>query len=74
MNYRKGTIVAVRLCGGCVEVTVTGEAPGSFVIDNCCMWSIVDCEGPDWIGRYVEYEDGMLRFPEIPTPASIERL
>ncbi len=62
MNHLQGTIVSVRQHGGCLEVTVEGEAPGCFVIDNCCMWSIVDCEGDDWIGRKVEYEDGMLRF------------
>ncbi len=62
MNYRKGTVVAVVQCGGCIEVTVEGESPGSFVIDNLCMWSIVDCEGADWIGRRVEYEAGLLRF------------
>ncbi len=62
MNYRRGTILSVRQHGGCVEVTVEGEAPGCFVIDNCCVWAIVDCEGTDWIGRNVEYEDGLLRF------------
>ena len=58
----KGTIVAVRQHAGCLEVTVEGEASGSFVIDNACAWPILDCEGADWIGRDVEYEDGLLRF------------
>lgn len=62
MNYRKGSIVSIRQHGGCVEVTVTGETPGSFVIDNLCMWSIVECEGTNWVGLEVEYEDGLLRF------------
>ncbi len=62
MNYRNGTIVSVNQCGGCMEVVVEGEAPGCFIIDNGCVWAIVGCEGTDWIGREVEYEEGMLRF------------
>lgn len=75
MNYRKGTIVSVHQHGGCVEVTVDGDRPGAFVIDNCCMWAIVDREGSAWIGRKVEYDNGLLRFlegVEAPSPYSQE--
>lgn len=60
--YCRGTIVAVRQHAGCVEVRVVGELPGTFVIDNACVWAIVDAEGPDWMGRSVEYEEGSVRF------------
>ena len=62
MVYRKGTIVSVRQYAGCVEVTVAGERPGSFVVDNSCFRIIAGCEGTDWIGRPVEYRDGQIRF------------
>ena len=75
MTYCKGAIVGIRQCGGCVEVIVDGERPGSFAIDNCCVPAIVDAEGPDWLGRQVEYEDGGVRFldvPEIPEELGID--
>ena len=62
MNHYRGIIVSARQHGGCVEVIVDGDKPGTFVIDNCCVWAIVDCEGTNWVGRRVEYEDGLLRF------------
>ena len=72
MRYCKGRVIAIYQHSGCREVVVEGEHPGAFPIDNCCVWSIVDAEGPDWIGRQVEYEDGMMRFldtaPASPTP------
>lgn len=55
MNCCKGVVTAVRQCGGCVEVEVIGESPGTFPIDNSCFRMIRDCEGADWIGRPVEY-------------------
>jgi hypothetical protein len=66
MRRLKGVVDKVVQCGGCLEVTVVGERPGTFVIDNCCVWSIVDMEGPDWIGRRVEYADGCMRFLNSP--------
>lgn len=62
MRYRKGTVVALRQCGGCVEVIVDGECPGAFVIDNLCFGMIAANEGNDWIGRPVEYRDAHMRF------------
>ena len=62
MNYCKGVVAAVRQCGGCVEIEVVGEAPGTFPIDNSCFRMIRDCEGVDWIGRPVEYQDAHMRF------------
>lgn len=62
MHYCKGVVTAVRQCGGCVEVTVTGKVPGRFIIDNSCFRMIRDCEGTDWIGRPVEYQDANMRF------------
>ena len=70
--YCKGTIVAVRQCSGCVEVTVSGESPGAFIIDNGCVWPIVDAEGTNWIGREVEYENGQMRFLDSPEAKEIE--
>ncbi len=66
MNHRKGTIVAVEQGGGCVGVTVVGERPGTFLIDNCCYRMIVNCEGSRWIGRPVEYKDAYMRFLDSP--------
>ena len=60
--FCKGKIVDVRFAAGCVEVIVAGEIPGAFVIDNCCLPGILDTEGPDLIGREIEYEDGHLQF------------
>lgn len=72
MRYCKGTVIAVHRCSGCWEVVVEGERPGAFAIDNCCLWSIVEAEGTEWIGREVEYADGMMRFldraPSTPAP------
>ena len=62
MSYCKGRVTAVHHHSGCWEVVVEGECPGAFPIDNCCIWSIVEAEGADWIGRNVEYEDGCMRF------------
>ena len=67
MSYCKGVITRVVQHGGCLEVTVSGESPGSFPIDNCCAWAILDTEGTDWVGRPVEYADGFMRFlDEVP--------
>jgi hypothetical protein len=60
--FCKGKIADVHFAAGCVEVIVAGEFPGAFVIDNCCLPGILDTEGPDWIGREIEYEDGQLQF------------
>ena len=62
MRYCKGRVVALRQCGGCVEVIVDGESPGAFVIDNACFGMIAANEGTNWIGRPVEYEDAHMRF------------
>lgn len=75
MRYCKGRVTAVYHHSGCWEVVVEGKRPGTFTIDNLCIWSIVDAEGADWIGREVEYKEGMMRFidtvPETPAaPAS----
>ena len=71
MHYCKGRVTAVHRYSGCWEVVVEGQSPGSFAIDNCCLWPIVEAEGADWIGRQVEYADGMMRFLDIApmTPA-----
>jgi hypothetical protein len=66
MQYCIGTIVALRQCGGCVEVTVAGETPGTFIIDNACFGMIAANEGTDWIGRPVEYEEAHMRFLDHP--------
>ncbi|MDM8006378.1 MAG: hypothetical protein QUV05_09565 [Phycisphaerae bacterium] len=71
--FCKGKIVDVRFAAGCVEVIVAGEIPGAFVIDNCCLPGILDTEGPDLIGRAIEYEDGQLQFLED-EPAERPRL
>lgn len=72
MSYCKGRVIAVHPCSGCWEVVVEGERPGTFAIDNVFVWPIVDTEGVDWIGRQVEYADGMMRFldtaPTRPDP------
>ncbi len=62
MRHFRGTVVALRQHGGCVEVEVTGEKPGAFIIDNCCFGMIAANEGTNWIGRPVEYEDAHMRF------------
>ena len=64
--FCKGKIVDVRFAAGCVEVIVAGEIPGAFVIDNCCLPGILDTEGPNLIGREIEYEDGQLQFVDDP--------
>ena len=66
MMYCKGTIVGLRQCGGCVEVIVDGECPGAFPIDNSCFRMIDGCEGPEWVGRPVEYQDAHMRFLDSP--------
>lgn len=70
MRYCKGRVTAVYHHSGCWEVVVEGAHPGAFPIDNCCVWPIVEAEGAEWIGREVEYADGMMRFldtaPETP--------
>jgi hypothetical protein len=75
MPYCKGQITRVRQCSGCVEVTVEGEAPGSFPIDNCCFAMIVDPDDPELVGHQIEYCDGHMRFldefdegPPAPSP------
>ncbi len=62
MKRIKGIVERVVQFSGYLEVTVVGEKPGTFSIDNCCVWSIVDAEGWNWIGRRVEYVDGCMRF------------
>ena len=69
MRYCKGAIVDLRQCGGCVEVIVAGESPGAFPIDNSCFRMIAGCDGTDWIGRPVEYEDAHMRFLDLPETA-----
>ena len=64
--YCKGTIAEVMQASGCIEVTVKGESPGVFIIDNCCVWEIIDAQGRDWIGQSVEYENGQMRFLDSP--------
>lgn len=81
MRYCKGRVTAVYHHSGCWEVVVEGKRPGTFTIDNLCIWSIVDAEGADWIGREVEYKDGDMRFldttPETlvtqPTPCPVHK-
>ena len=72
MRYCKGRVATVHHHSGCWEVIVEGEHPGAFPIDNCCVWSIVEAEGTDWIGREVEYQEGCMRFldtmPATPAP------
>jgi len=68
MRRCKGIVQRVIQCSGCLEVRVAGEKPGTFIIDNCCVWSIVDAEGQNWIGRRVEYVDGYVRFLNQPRP------
>jgi hypothetical protein len=62
MNHLKGIVAAIKRCGSHYAVSVMGPAPGTFILDNCCLAGIIAVEGPDWIGRPVEYEDGFLRF------------
>ena len=66
MKYVRGTVAALRQHGGCVEVEVTGDKPGAFIIDNCCFGIIAANEGTNWIGRPVEYEDAHMRFLDLP--------
>lgn len=82
MGYCKGRVVAVHQGGGCWEVVVAGEHPGAFLIDNLLIWPIVEAEGADWVGREVEYAEGMMRFLDAepapvggePVPAAFPRL
>lgn len=62
MRRCTGVIVAMRQCGGCVEIVVDGAEPGAFPIDNSCFQMIASYEGTDWIGRPVEYENAHMRF------------
>jgi len=62
MRRCAGVIVGMRQCGGCVEIVVDGAEPGAFPLDNGCFRMIASCEGTDWIGRLVEYEDAHMRF------------
>ena len=64
--YYQGTIVNVTQCSGCLEITVTGETPGTFPVDNSCFRMIADCEGIDWMGRRIEYQNGEMRFLDAP--------
>lgn len=77
MPYCKGKITRIRQCSGCVEVTVAGETPGAFPLDNCCFAMIIDPEAP-LIGRPVEYSDGHMRFlddfeEDPPSPITFRR-
>lgn len=65
MEYYEGVVTDVRRHSGCVEVVIAGPHPGSFAIDNCLVWGILDAEGRDWIGRRVEYREGALRFLDV---------
>lgn len=74
MNHLKGIVAAMERYGSHYVVSVVGPAPGTFMLDNCCLAGIIDMEGPDWIGRPIEYEDGFLRFldrEEQDSPAPI---
>ena len=66
MRRCTGIIIGMRQCGGCVEIVVDGAEPGAFPIDNSCFRIIASCEGTDWIGRPVEYEDAFMRFLDSP--------
>jgi hypothetical protein len=74
MSYSEGIVAAMESNGSHCVVSVMGSAPGTFVLDNCRLAGIIAFEGPDWIGRRIEYEDGFLRFldhEEEDTPASV---
>jgi hypothetical protein len=62
MNHLKGIVAAMERYGSHYVVSVVGPAPGTFMLDNCCLSGIINMEGPNWIGRPIEYEDGFLRF------------
>ncbi len=66
LGYIQGTVVSIRQWGGCVEVTVNGEAPGSFSIDNCLYRMIVANHGENLIGQLVRYQDAYMRFLDSP--------
>lgn len=60
--HLKGRITSIERTSGGISVTVDGRASDCFHIDNCCLPGILEAEGPNWIGRLVEFEDGYLRF------------
>jgi len=59
--YCKGTIVYVSQCAGGLGVVVEGESPGTFIIDNCMIPSLLDPDGPGLIGRHIEFVAGLMR-------------
>ena len=62
MTRIEGQIKTVRQHGGCVEITVDGPLSGTFTMDNCCAENLFANEGPDLVGRSIEYQDGYVRF------------
>jgi len=70
--YLKGTIVAVRQCAGCVDVTVSGESSGSFAIDNCLVPLLLDPDSPGLVGKRIEYDAGMMRFLDFEEDAQAQ--
>ena len=70
MTRIEGQIKAIRQCGGCVEVTVSGPRSGTFTMDNCCAENIIANEGPTLVGQWVEYRDGHVRFHRPDTSPS----
>jgi hypothetical protein len=64
MTRIEGQIKTVRQHGGCVEITVDGPRGGTFTMNNCCAQNLFANEGPDLIGRDIEYRDGYLRFQD----------
>ena len=76
--HLKGRITSVERTSGGISVTVNGQARDCFHIDNCLVAGILDSEGPDWIGREVEYSDGYMRFldeldEDLPAPIPFPR-
>jgi hypothetical protein len=51
---------------GCLEVTVAGARPGTFVIDYCCVWTIVDMEGSHLMRRAGVERSGGMSYSDSP--------
>ena len=45
MNHLKGIVAAMERYGIHYVVSVMGPAPGTFVLDNCCLAGIIAMEG-----------------------------
>ena len=73
MHHFKGRVTAVHHGRGCWEVIVRGESPGTFLINDRCIWPIVETEGADWVGREVEYVDGKMRFLDTPSAEAVQQ-